>query len=124
MNIDKNDSRGQFNRVLTGNICDGRWHHIALIHNTGNFTVYFDGLYYFNVSNVTRSSLYSSAYSSIYFGKSVNSSDYYATLYIDDFRIYKVSLSQSDITTLVSNFRTPLCNFYIGNPPSNLSFSF
>ena len=86
--------------------------------NSPSLIIYFDGLYYYTVDTNSLSNIYTSTnYTSCYLGKSITSTDYYATEYIDDFRMFKVSLTQSDVSALVSNFCIPLCNFYVGNPP-------
>ena len=108
--------------VITGKGCGGGWHHIAVVNDYPNLFIYFDGLFYYSVNTFGASCMYGSTVYTSYLGNSSSTTDYYSTVYIDDFRIHKVPLTQSDVSALVSSFRIPLCNLYVGNPPSNFSF--
>ena len=107
---------------MDANVCDGRWHHFA-ITNT-NFVVnqiYIDGVLFTTFSDANSAFGSSYTFTNCYIGRSSNSTDYYATELIDNFRIYNYSLNSGAISALFALYNRPSCNFYNGNPPVDLS---
>ena len=109
--------------ILTDNVCDNRWHHIALSFGElwHHFWAYTDGFQSLHdVNNPWQ--YFPNTYTYCYLGKSRNSSDYFSSVKIDDFRMYNTVLSDAEVYALFSCYsKTKLCNFYFGNPPVNIS---
>ena len=60
LNFQKNDMNGEFSCVITAKVCDGGWHHIAVVNDYPNLIIYFDGLFYYSVNTFGASCMYSS----------------------------------------------------------------
>lgn len=120
----KNDIYGLIDTttIVNANVCDGRWHHFVMTNNNStNNQLYIDGVYTGNFYSANSGFANTYNYTSCYMGRSSNSSDYYATELIDDFRIYRGSLSAAEISALFALYNRPSCNIFIGNPPVNLN---
>ena len=121
----KNDARGFIDTTVVVNtdVCDGRWHHFAILNNLDSLynQIYIDGVFSTQISHTNTGFSNTNAYTSCYLGRSSTSTDYYATELIDDFRIYNKALTSTEIASLFALYNRPVCNFFIGNPPVNLN---
>ena len=125
--LEKNDGSYGYHiaNVTNVNVCDNKWHHCAIVNSNHTYTSFFlDGIRALTTNDDLG--LTTSQSVSFYLGRSSNSTHPYSTVYIDDFRLYNWAsagtyLRQADINSLVSIYSWPSCNFYIGNPPINLS---
>ena len=104
--IAKNDSNSSTDHYVNQtNYCDQKWHHIAIVSDASNITFYIDNVKCWTsaitaLENVQRVNNY--------IGRSSNTNDAYATMQIDDFRLYTTPLTESDIATLFSYRKTSL----------------
>ena len=102
--IAKNDSNSSTDHYVNQtNYCDQNWHHIAIVSDASNITFYIDNVKCWTsaitaLENVQRVNNY--------IGRSSNTNDVYATMQIDDFRLYTTPLTESDIATLFTYRKT------------------
>ena len=102
--IAKNDSNSSTDHYVNQtNYCDQKWHHIAIVSDASNITFYIDNVKCWTsaitaLENVQRVNNY--------IGRSSNTNDVYATMQIDDFRLYTTPLTESDIATLFTYRKT------------------
>lgn len=104
---------GTSQTLCSTSCCDGTWRHVAVVYNstTSQYSFYFNGI--MCTSSVPASSIgtigsnISRAY--FYIGKSIlTTGNIYATIQIDDFRIYdNVLLTVTDIALVCGN-----CHYY------------
>lgn len=75
---------GPINTSATA-ILDGQWHHVALTRNSGNVSVWYDGVYQASTTNITTD--YSAFTSNIDIGYGVQSAGRYLNGYLSNFRV-------------------------------------
>ena len=97
--IVKNDSNGASDLYVNHytNYCDNKWHHIVVVSDGSNVTLYIDNVK-FDTSTFTT--LENTQRVNNYIGRSAHPDNAYATMQIDDFRLYTTPLTVSDIATL------------------------
>ena len=91
------------------------WYHVALVRQSGVFTLYLDGVLKWTMSAATSQSI--SAKDNIYIGRSTDGASPDWVGYIDDLRITK------GVARYTSNFAAPSAAFPAGAPAITLSAS-
>ena len=89
------------------NCCDGAWRHVAIVYDSfaSKYSFYFNGIMCYASTNGPSIGSYTTR-SCCYIGKTIISTNVYqyATLLVDDFRIYdEVLLTQTDIARICGN---------------------
>ena len=96
--------------ATSGTYSDGKWHHVAVIHNSDSLYLYIDSTSAGAVAYSTT--VVSSGTGETYFGKYSTGQFYYNGL-LDDIRIYDYALSRTQIDSLYHD------GGWTGNPPAN-----
>ena len=96
--------------LCSTNCCDNIWRHVAIVYNSssGKYSFYFNGVMCCN--SISSSGTGNNLRSVFYIGRSVCTSNtyQYATVLIDDFRIYdNIALTLTNIALICGN-----CHYY------------